>query len=148
MRRIELLLIVTGLLGVVWVSMRNLAHAQIFFGPSKMPPNWDARIPVPPKSTLLSSAPPHPGASVYSAEFLGPRSYHDAVDFYETELPKAGFTMGPLTANTSRKLYQRTFTDGTVRDKLTIHTRPGDNSGLITIHIDYTLPPRADTNSH
>jgi len=146
-RRIALLLIVAALLGVVWLSMRRQAEAQIFFGPSKMPPKWDARIPVPPKSTLLSSTPPHLGGSVYSAEFLAPRSYHDTVDFYETQLAKAGFTMGPKTASISRKLYQRTFTDGTGRDKLTIHTRPGDNRGLLTIHIEYTLPPGADTTS-
>jgi hypothetical protein len=147
-RKIALVLIVAGLLGVVWVSMRKQAEAQILFGPSEMPPKWDPRIPVPQRSTLLSSAPPGPSGSVYSAEFLAPRSYHDTVDFYERELAKAGFAMGPKTASTSRKLYQRTFTDGTVRDRLTIHTRPRDNSGLLTIHIEYTLPPHADTTSH
>jgi hypothetical protein len=147
-RTIALVLIVAGLLGIVWVSMPNQADAQIFFGPSKMPAKWDARIPVPPRSTLLSSARPNPGHEVYSAEFLAPRSYHETVDFYQTELPKAGFTMGPKTANVSRRLYQQTFTDGTVRDKLTIHTRPGDDRGLLTIHIRYTLPPRAETTSH
>ena len=96
---------------------------------------------MPPGATLLSSTPPHTGSDVYSAEFLAPRSYDDTVAFYEADLPKAGFTMGPKTANSQRKLYQRTFTDGTVKDKLNIHTRPGDNRGLITIHIEYTLPP-------
>ncbi|HEY2485076.1 MAG TPA: hypothetical protein VGI36_08000 [Candidatus Binataceae bacterium] len=144
MRGIARVLIVAGLLGLAWLSMQNQAGAQSFFGPSKMPPKWDARIPVPPRSTLLSSTRPRPGGSVYSAEFLAPRSYPDTVDFYETHLAKAGFTMGPKTANASRKLYQRTFTDGTVRDKLTIHTRPGDNRGLLTIHIVYTLPSGAD----
>ena len=78
----------------------------------------------------------------------GPRSYQDTVDFYETHLTKAGFTMGPKTANASRWLYQCTFTDGTVRDTLTIHTRPGDNRGLLTIRIRYTLPPGSDTTPH
>jgi len=113
-----------------------------------MPAKWDARIPVPPRSTLLRSAQPNPGHDLYSAEFLAPRSYHETVDFYQTELVKAGFTMGPKTASVSRKLYQQTFTDGTVRDRLTIHTRPGDNRGLITIRIEYTLPPSANTTSH
>ena len=139
MRGISQVLIVAGLLGLAWLSMQTQAGAQIF-GPSRMPPKWDARIPVPPKSTLLSSTTPHPGRSVYSAEFLAPRSYPDTVDFYETHLAKAGFTLGPKTANSSRQLYQRTFTDGTVRDKLTIHTRPGDNRGLLTIRIEYTPP--------
>ena len=142
MRKITLMFVVAGLLTIA------PAHAQLLFGPSKMPPNWDARIPVPPRATLLSSTPPHAGSDVYSAEFLAPRSYDDTVAFYETELPKAGFTMGPKTANAQRKLYQRTFTDGTVKDKLNIHTRPGDNRGLITIQIDYTLPPGAGTGSH
>ena len=148
MRTIALAQIVGGLLGIVWVSMLTQADAQTFFGPSKMPAKWDARIPVPPRSTLLSSAQPNPRHDVYSAEFLAPRSYHETVDFYQTELAKAGFTMGPKNASVSRKLYQQTFTDGTVRDRLTIHTRPGDNRGLITIRIEYTLPPSANTTSH
>jgi hypothetical protein len=139
-RKITLFLTIVGLLAAasVWMPMR--AQAQLLFGPSKMPAKWDARIPLPPKSTPLSSSSPHPGDNVYRAEFLAPRSYHATVEFYESELPKAGFSMGPKTAIATRKLYQRTFTDGTVTDKLSIHTRPGDNSGLITIQIDYTLP--------
>ena len=148
MRGIARVAIVAGLLVLAWLSMQNRGGAQTLFGPSKMPAKWDARIPVPPRSMLLRSAQPDPGHDVYSAEFLAPRSYHETVDFYQTELAKAGFTMGPKTANVSRKLYQQTFTDGTVRDKLTIHTRPGDNRGLMTIHVDYTLPPRANTTAH
>ena len=106
------------------------------------------RIPLPPRSTLLSSTSPRPGRDLYSTEFQAPRSYQDTVDFYETHLTKAGFTMGPKTANASRRLYQCTFTDGTVRDTLTIHTRPGDNRGLLTIRIRYTLPPGSDTTPH
>jgi hypothetical protein len=143
-----LVLVVAGLFGLAWVSMRSPADAQTFFGPSRMPSQWDPRIPVPPRSTLLSSTSPRRGGSIYTAEFLAPRSYHATVDFYETQLPKAGFTLGPKTVNTSRRLYQRTFTDGSVRNRLTIHTRPGDNRGLLTIRIQYMLPPRADTASH
>ena len=148
MRTTAMVLVVAGLLGLVWVSMQGKADAQSFFGRSQIPTKWDARIPVPPRSTLLSSTSPHPDREVYSAEFLAPRSYQDTVDFYETHLAKAGFTLGPKTANASRRLHQRTFTDGTVRDKLTIHTRPGDNRGLLTIRIQYTLPPGADTTQH
>ncbi|MGO9450858.1 MAG: hypothetical protein ACLQDV_07395 [Candidatus Binataceae bacterium] len=144
MRKIILLLMMAGVLAADPIRV----GAQLLFGPAKMPPNWDARIPLPPKSTMIASTRPHPGENVYSAEFLGPRSYHDTVDFFETELPKAGFKMGPVTASPQRMLYQRTFTDGTVRDKLTIHTRPGDNQRLLTIFIEYTLPPGADTPSH
>jgi len=147
-RKSVVVLAVAGLLGLVWVSMQGKADAQGFFGPSRMPPKWDTRIPVPQRSTLLSSTSPRPGRDVYSAEFLAPRSYDATVDFYETHLVKAGFTLGPKTANASRRLYQRTFTDGTVRDNLTIHTRPGDNRGLLTIRIRYTLPPGADSTPH
>ena len=148
MGRIALVLVVAGLFGLAWVSMRSPADAQTFFGPSRLPSQWDARIPVPPRSTLLSSSSPRRGGSIYSAEFLAPRSYHDTVDFYETHLVKAGFTLGPKTANVSRRLYQTTFTDGSVRDRLTIHTRAGDNRGLLTIRIQYMLPPGADTPAH
>lgn len=148
MRRIPLVLIVAGLVGVVWVSMPNRADAQNLVGPSKMPAKWDARIPIPPNSTLLSSTAPRRGGSVYSAEFLAPRSFDATVAFYERELLRAGFTMGPETASTLHRLYQRTFTDGTVRNRLTIHTRPGDNRGLLTITIRYMLPSGADTSAH
>jgi hypothetical protein len=146
--RIPLVLIVAGLVGVVWVSMRNQAGAQNFSALSRVPANWDPRIPIPPNSTLLSSTAPRPGRNVFTAEFLAPRSYHATVAFYEAELPRAGFTMGPVTASTQRRLYQRTFTDGTVRNKLTIQTRPGDNRNLLTITIRYMLPPGADTSAH
>lgn len=144
MRKVSLILILAGILAAAPLEVR----AQLLFGPAKMPDKWDSRIPVPARSTLLSETPPHAGSDVYSAEFLASRGYTDTVAFYEAELPKAGFTMGPKTANSQRKLYQRTFTDGTVRDKLNIHTRPGDNRGLITIHIEYTLPPAASSASH
>jgi hypothetical protein len=130
------MLVVAGLAATVPMGVR----AQLLFGPSKMPEKWDARIPLPPRSTLLTSTGPHPGEYPYSAEFLGPRSYHDTVAFYEAELPKAGFKMGPVTATPQRMLYQRTFSDGTVKDRLTIHTRAGDNHGLLTIFIEYSLP--------
>src|SRR5262249_42658953 len=79
-RKSVVVLAVAGLLGLVWVSTQAKADAQIFFGPSRMPPKWDTRIPVPPRSTLLSSTSPRPGRNVYSAE---PRSYDATVDFYE-----------------------------------------------------------------
>ena len=148
MIRIPLVLMVAGLVSVVWVSMQNQAVAQNFSALSRVPANWDARIPVPPNSRLLSSTTPRPGGNVFTAEFLAQRSYHATVAFYEAELPRAGFTMGPVTASTQRRLYQRTFTDGTVRNKLTIHTRPGDKRDLLTITIRYMLPPGTDTSTH
>ena len=107
-----------------------------------MPPNWDARIPVPPGATLISSTTPKDG-SAYTAEFLGPRGYADLVEFYESELPKAGFKMGQKHEISKRKLYKRTFSDGNIQDEVVISPSRADDPALLTIHITYRLPASA-----
>jgi hypothetical protein len=103
---------------------------------SKMPPDWDARIPLPKGATLVSSTQPNKGV-VYSAEFTAPGDYKSLVDFYETEIPKAGFTLGPKVAVPARKVYNRSFMKEKVLDSVVIAPSSSDPSKF-SIHITYT----------
>lgn len=103
---------------------------------SATPPDWDARIPLPKGATLVSSTQPSKGV-VYSAEFTAPGDYKSLVDFYETEIPKAGFTMGPKVAVPARKVYNRSFSKESVLDSVVIAPSPSDPSKF-SIHITYT----------
>jgi hypothetical protein len=103
---------------------------------SKMPPDWDARIPLPKGATLVSSTQPNKGV-VYSAEFTAPGDYKELVDFYEKEIPKAGFTLGPKVAVPARKVYNRSFMKEKVLDSVVIAPSPSDPSKF-SIHITYT----------
>src|SRR5205085_2637858 len=59
-----------------------------------VPESWDSKIPLPAGAVLMNSAAPKDGV-VHSADFSAPGTYSDLVNFYETQLPKAGFAMGP-----------------------------------------------------
>jgi len=109
-------------------------------GANAMPPKWDARIPLPKGAVLVSSTEPKSGV-VYSADFTAPGTYKELVDFYETELPKAGFKMGPKVAVAARKVYNRTFTYTDILDSVVISPSSADPSKL-TIHVAYTPPPK------
>jgi len=108
-------------------------------GANATPPKWDSRIPLPKGAVLISSTAPKAGV-VYSADFAAPGSYKELVDFYESELPKAGFKMGPKVAVPARKVYNRTFTYTDILDSVVISPSSSDPSKL-TIHIAYTPPP-------
>ncbi len=103
---------------------------------STMPPDWDARIPLPKGATLVSSTKPTQGV-VYSAEFSAPGDYKSLVDFYEKEIPKAGFTLGPKVAIPARKVYNRSFMKEKVLDSVVIAPSASDPSKF-SIHITYT----------
>lgn len=110
---------------------------------SSLPPKWDPQIPLPPGAVLVSSAVPKTGV-VYGAEFSAPGNYADLVSFYEKELPKAGFGMGPKVAIASRKVYNRAFNKGDMSDSVVITPNEKDPSKF-TIRIAWTPegPPAA-----
>ena len=110
---------------------------------SALPPKWDTMIPLPPGAVLISSAVPKTGV-VFGAEFIAPGDYADLVKFYETELPKAGFGMGPKVAIASRKVYNRAFNKGDMSDSVVITPSEKDPSKF-SIRIAWTPegPPDA-----
>ena len=138
-RSIFFMLTVAGLLLTtpVWAQKPTPAAAPSAAGDSSgMPPEWDSKIPLPKGATLISSTVPKTGV-VHSADFSAPGSYDELVSFYEKELPKAGFTMGPKVAAPARKVYNRTFNASQIMDSVLISPSSSDPSKL-TIHIAYT----------
>src|SRR5262245_13840639 len=129
------MLIVAGLLAIA------PAHAQsVLFGPTGEPPSWDERIPLPSGAKFKSSSAPK-GGRPFSADFVSPLPFSELVNFYDTELPKAGFKLNDRIAIASHKVYRCTFTDKGILDKVDVSPSIDDPSYLI-IHIAYT-PARA-----
>jgi hypothetical protein len=103
---------------------------------SATPQGWDASIPLPPGAVLLNSTVPKTGV-VYAADFAVPGNYKELVDFYEKELPKAGFGMGPKVAMAARKVYNRSFSRGGNLDSVVITPIANDPSKM-NIHFAWS----------
>ena len=112
------------------------ASAQAPAASPAMPQNWDSKIPLPPGAVLVGSTVPKVGV-VYSADWSVKGDYKELVDFYEKELPKAGFAMGPKVAIPARKVYNRNFTEVGNLDSVVISPDPKDPSKFI-VHIAWT----------
>lgn len=96
------------------------AFAQTGTPSQAMPQEWDSRIPLPPGAVLVKSTVPKNGGVVCSADFLVKGDYKELVDFYETQLPKAGFDMGPKVAVPARKVYNRSFIRNNLLDSVVV----------------------------
>jgi len=133
--KISLLAVVAALLIANPLFVRS-TYAWAAASASSLPPDWDARIPLPKGATLVGSTQPSKGV-VYSAEFTAPGDYQELVDFYEKEIPKAGFTLGPKVAVPARKVYNRSFSKEKVLDSVVIAPSQNDPAKF-SIHITYT----------
>jgi len=105
---------VLSLVAVALIAISPTSYAQAApaaASPSKLPKGWDSRIPLPPDAELIDSTVPKTGV-VYSADFSVKGKYQDLVDFYETQLPKNGFVLGPKVAMAKRQVYNRSFSHG------------------------------------
>ena len=121
------------------LEMRALALAEpspAASTSSAMPESWDSKIPLPAGAVLMNSAAPKDGV-VHSADFSAPGNYNDLVNFYETELPKAGFAMGPKIAAPARKVYNRTFSKRDALDSVMVSPDAKDPSKF-TVHIAWS----------
>lgn len=101
-----------------------------------LPEGWDSKIPLPSGAVLITSTVPKDGI-VHSADFSVPGNYHDLVSFYETELPKAGFAMGPKVAVAARKVYNRTFNSQGGLDSVMVSPAAKDPSKF-TVHVAWS----------
>lgn len=136
----RLLLVAVILIASAWASaLAHAAEPSAAASPGTLPPRWDKRIPLPPGAVLLSSTTPKVGV-VYSADFAAPGSYDELVKFYETQLAKAGFKMGPKVAIPARKVYNRTFTWTDILDSVVITPSTADPSKM-NVHVTYTPLP-------
>jgi hypothetical protein len=141
MRNLTRLLVVAAILiASAWAPVPvHAAEPSAAASPGALPPHWDKRIPLPPGAVMLSSTTPKEGV-VYSADFAAPGSYDELVKFYETELAKAGFKMGPKVAIPARKVYNRTFTWTDILDSVVITPSTADPSKM-NVHVTYTPLP-------
>lgn len=134
------LLVAAILAACAWTAAPvHAAEPSAAASPGTLPPKWDKRIPLPPGAVLLSSTTPKEGV-VYSADFAAPGSYDELVKFYETQLAKAGFKMGPKVAIPARKVYNRTFTWTDILDSVVITPSTADPSKM-NVHVTYTPLP-------
>jgi hypothetical protein len=101
-----------------------------------MPQQWDSRIPIPKGAILTSSTNPSQGI-VYSADFLVPGDYKELVDFYEREIPKAGFRLNSKVAVPARKVYNCSFTRLDILDSIVI-SPSADDPSKYSIRVTYT----------
>lgn len=101
-----------------------------------LPQGWDTSIPLPSDAVLLNSTVPKAGV-VYAADFAAKGTYKELVDFYEKELPKAGFAMGPKVAIAARKVYNRNFSRGGNLDSVVITPSTTDPS-KVNIHFAWS----------
>ena len=138
----RLLLVAAILTTLAWApGPAPAAEPSAAASPGTLPPRWDKRIPLPPGAVMLSSTTPKEGV-VYSADFAAPGSYDELVKFYETQLAKAGFKMGPKVAIPARKVYNRTFTWTDILDSVVITPSTADPSKM-NVHVTYTPLPEA-----
>jgi hypothetical protein len=136
--RIATLLVIGALLIACpsWAQTQNATKPAAAASAGALPPSWDSKIPLPKGAMLVSSTKPKVGV-VYSANFSVAGNYKDLVDFYETEIPKAGFQLGPKVAVPARKVYNRSFIRKSALDSVVI-TPSTHDPDKFTISITYT----------
>ena len=113
------------------VAVHRFAFAQPAPSDSSLhtfPQGWDSTIPLPPAAVMTSSTVPKKKGETYSADFSAKGTYPELVSFYEKGLPKAGFTMGPMSARAARKVYNRSFARGGHLNSLVITPNLSDRT--------------------
>ena len=138
MKLARLVAIAISMLAVMFASQVP-ADAQAAPGASAspaLPQDWDPKIPLPPGVVLVGSSVPKTGV-VYAADFKVKGEYKELVNFYETELPKAGFMMSSKVAIPARKVYNRNFAKGGRLDSVVITPMPDDPSSF-DLHVAWS----------
>ena len=107
--------------------------------PTKLPEGWDPKIPLPPGAVLQDSTVPKTGV-VYSADFTVKGDYKELMEFYETNLPKAGFQMSSKVAMPARKVYNRNFARGGRLDSVVVTPSTTDPSAF---NLHFAWSPQA-----
>lgn len=103
--------------------------------PAGMPKEWDQRLPIPPGAQVTKVYPP--AGVIRSVEFTVPGTFDELVKFYEEQVPKHGFALGPKVKNAARKVYNLNFTSKGVLDSVSIY--PTQDPGKFTVKLSYEL---------
>jgi hypothetical protein len=126
------------------------SHADLFGSkkpklPAGMPRKWDKTIPIPPGAVVANVKAPSPEKSplgiVHTVNFIVPGDFDGLIEFYSTELPKAGFELGPQVKVPARKAYDLNFSKASVQNTLTIAPDAKDPAKF-DLRIIYELPNR------
>jgi hypothetical protein len=118
------------------IVIASLLIASAAYSAASMPNGWDPKIPLPPGAVLVSTKYPKTGV-VYSATYVVAGDYQQLVDFYEKEIPKAGFVPGPKVMMPARKVYNRSFSRKSTLDSVVITPSP-DHPDKFELSITYT----------
>ena len=114
--------------------------------PAGLPKKWDKKIPIPPGAVVAVVNPP--SGIVQTVEFSAPGEFDGLVNFYNSELTKAGFQLGPHVEVPTRKAYNLNFSKASVQDSVSNLSRP---EGPLEVHGPGALrsaqpaPPSAET---
>lgn len=107
--------------------------------PAGLPKKWDKKIPLPPGAAVSAVIPP--AGIVQAVEFTTPGDFDGLIDFYNTELPKAGFGLGPHVKVPARKAYNLNFSKASVQDSVSLYPDAKDPSRF-AMRIVYEVPNR------
>ena len=107
--------------------------------PAGLPKKWDKKIPIPPGAVVAVVNPP--SGIVQTVEFSAPGEFDGLVNFYNSELTKAGFQLGPHVEVPTRKAYNLNFSKASVQDSVSIFPDAKDPSKF-TVRVLYEVPNR------
>jgi hypothetical protein len=105
--------------------------------PPGLPKKWDRKIPIPPGAVVSSVKPP--SGIVQVVEFKAPGDFDSLVNFYKTELPKAGFQLGPQVKAPARKAYNLNFSKASVQNTVAISPDTEDPAKY-RVRVVYEVP--------
>ena len=113
--------------------------------PAGLTRKWDKTIPIPPGAVVASATAPatekSPLGIVHTVNFIVPGDFDGLIKFYNTELPKAGFRLGPQVKVPARKAYDLNFSKASVQNTLTIAPDAKDPAKF-DLRVIYELPNR------
>ena len=107
--------------------------------PVGLPKKWDKKIPIPPGAVVAVVNPP--SGIVQTVEFSAPGEFDGLINFYNSELTKAGFQLGPHVEVPTRKAYNLNFSKASVQDSVSIFPDAKDPSKF-TVRVLYEVPSR------
>ncbi len=146
---------IVALLAALILIPAPASHAGLFGSkkslPAGLPKKWDKTIPIPPGAVVASAKSPaeaqpsskakQPAGIVHTVNFTVPGDFDGLIKFYNTELPKAGFQLGPHVTVSARKAYDLNFSKASVQNTLTI-TPDAKDPSKFNVRVIYELPNR------
>ncbi len=94
--------------------------------PAGLPEGWNNKIPLPPGATIVTVG--NPTGSIRNVEFKVPGDYNGLIEFYTTELKKAGFKVGLPVKSAARKAFNITFEETDTLNSISFYPDDKDPS--------------------